>query len=81
MPLVTKSSISTPIYASDLSNIKGSLLSTFLAAFIPAIIPCAAASSYPEDPFTCPAKKSPSIPLYSRLKFKFVESIQSYSIA
>ena len=34
-----------------------SLLDVVLSdAFIPAIIPCAAASSYPVVPFICPAK-------------------------
>src|SRR5438105_10019224 len=31
------------------------------AAFAPAIRPCAAASSYPEGPCTCPAKYSPGM--------------------
>lgn len=41
-----------PIYASDLSRIKFLLfLWAVKAALIPAIIPCAAASSYPVVPF------------------------------
>ena len=43
-------------YAIDLSNIRGSLFNVFKAAFAPAIRPCAAASSYPDVPFICPAK-------------------------
>ena len=57
VPFVTKSSIKTPIYPRDLGIIN-SLLDVVLSdAFIPAIIPCAAASSYPVVPFICPAKK------------------------
>ena len=45
VPFVTISSIKTPIYACERSKIIGSFPCNFLAAFIPAIIPCAAASS------------------------------------
>jgi len=45
VPLVTKSSIKTPIYASSRLKIKGSFSSIAKQAFIPAIRPCAAASS------------------------------------
>ena len=44
------------MYASDLSSINGSLPLIERAAFIPAINPCAAASSYPVVPFICPAR-------------------------
>ena len=44
-PFVTKSSIITPMYASDLSRMKGSSFFNDKAALIPAIKPCAAASS------------------------------------
>ena len=49
-PLLTKSSIKTPIYASDRDKMNSSFFNTFSAAFTPAIIPCAAASSYPVVP-------------------------------
>ena len=81
VPLVTISSIKTPIYACDLSKIIGSFFFNFKAAFIPAIIPCDAASSYPEVPFICPAKNIPSIFLCSNDNFSSDGSIQSYSIA
>ena len=81
VPFVTMSSIKTPIYACDLSRINGSFFCNFLAAFIPAIIPCAAASSYPDVPFICPAKNIPSISLYSSDSLSIDGSIQSYSIA
>ena len=42
---VIKSSINTPMYASFLLRINGGLLDCFNAALIPAIKPCAAASS------------------------------------
>ena len=44
-PRVIKSSIITPIYASLRFSIKGCFFRTFKTAFIPAINPCAAASS------------------------------------
>ena len=49
-PFVTRSSIITPIYASDLSKINGSNFLIDRAAFTPAIRPWAAASSYPVVP-------------------------------
>ena len=55
IPLFIKSSINTPMYASFLFRISGSLFSRESDAFIPAIKPCAAASSYPLVPFICPA--------------------------
>ena len=81
VPFVTISSINTPIYASVLSKINGSLPLIFCEAFIPAINPWQAASSYPEVPLVCPAKNKPSIVLYSNDNFKSAGSIQSYSIA
>ena len=81
VPLVTISSIKTPIYPWVLSKITGSFPFIFCAAFIPAINPWHAASSYPEVPFVWPAINRPSIPLYSSDSFKFDGSIQSYSIA
>ena len=78
---VTRSSIRTPIYACDLSRTTASLPCTFLAALIPAIIPWAAASSYPELPFIWPAPKSPDTLLNSREGFKLMAFIQSYSMA
>ena len=81
VPFVAISSIKTPIYACDLSNINGSFPFIFCTALIPAINPCAAASSYPEVPLICPAINNPSIPLYSKDNFKFDGSIQSYSMA
>ena len=56
VPRLTRSSIKTPIYASSLFNSKTPLFLVFRAAFIPATMPCAAASSYPVVPFICPAK-------------------------
>jgi len=53
----------------------------FLAALIPATIPCAAASSYPELPLNCPPLNNPSIFLNSNVLFNCLASIQSYSIA
>ena len=61
IPLVIKSSINTPIYAWFLFNTIGSLLSIFLAAFIPAISPWHAASSYPLVPLIWPAVNNPLI--------------------
>ena len=45
VPLVIKSSIRTPMYASDLPSVNSDSLLTNLCALIPAINPCAAASS------------------------------------
>ena len=56
---VTKSSISTPIYACERSSMICSFPWIKSPAFIPAISPCAAASSYPLLPLNCPALKSP----------------------
>ena len=81
VPFVTISSIKTPIYACERSRITGFLPLTFCATFIPAIIPCDAASSYPEVPFIWPAKNIPSIFLCSNDNFNSDGSIQSYSIA
>lgn len=50
-PSVVKSSINTPIYAFDLSSVYYALPIAFRPAFNPAIIPCAAAYSYPVVPF------------------------------
>ena len=80
-PLVTKSSIKTPIYASFLFKINGSFPSNFNEAFIPAINPCPAASSYPDVPFICPAVNKFFIIFVSNDCFNWVGSIASYSIA
>ena len=50
-------------------------------ALIPAINPCAAASSYPDVPLNCPAPYKPSTFKNSKEAFKSSGSIQSYSIA
>ena len=78
---VTRSSINTPIYPSERSKTTGSFPCNFLAALIPAINPCAAASSYPELPFICPALNNPSTSLNSKDGFNSRALIQSYSIA
>ena len=44
------------MYASDRFSINGSDPLTDKPALIPAISPCAAASSYPVVPLICPAK-------------------------
>ena len=54
---------------------------TYAEAFMPASMPCAAASSYPLVPFICPAKNSPSTRLDMRLGNSSRASIHSYSIA
>ena len=69
------------MYASDLCNIRGSFPSISRLALIPAISPCAAASSYPEVPFVCPAKNIPFIFFNSNDNFNCEGSMQSYSIA
>ena len=81
VPFVTKSSIKTPMYASDLVSIIGAFPLIFKAAFIPATNPCAAASSYPELPFNWPAPYKPSIVLNSNVGFNCIGLIESYSIA
>ena len=63
--LVIRSSIKTPIQLLLLLRIRGSLPDNFKAVFTPAIKPCAAASSYPEVPLICPAKKRFSTDLHS----------------
>ena len=60
---------------------RGSFPLTYCAALIPAIIPCAAASSYPELPLNCPPAKSPFIFLNSSDNLSCIALIQSYSIA
>ena len=69
IPLVTKSSINTPMYASFLFNINGSFPSNFKHALIPAINPWQAASSYPLVPLICPAVNKFSIFFVSKLLF------------
>ena len=64
-----------------LSSTNGFLPFISSAALIPAMSPCAAASSYPELPLNCPAQKNPFIFLYSRFSSRFIGSMQSYSIA
>ena len=78
---VVKSSIKTPMYAWSLPSTIGLKLSIYLSAFIPAIIPCAAASSYPLVPFIWPAKKSPDTIFDSKLFLRSSALMQSYSIA
>ena len=80
-PLVTKSSIKTPMYDSFLFNINGSFPDNFKEALIPAIKPCPAASSYPDVPLICPAVYNPSISFVSKDLFDCLESMASYSIA
>ena len=79
--LVTRSSISTPIYAWDRSRTTCSLPMIFIAAFTPAINPWTAASSYPELPLNCPPANRPDIFLNSKVGFNCRELMQSYSIA
>ena len=81
VPLVTKSSIKTPVYPSERVKIIGSFPWTLSAAFTPATKPCAAASSYPELPFNCPAPYNPLIVLNSNVDLSCVGSIESYSMA
>ena len=50
-------------------------------AFIPAIIPCAAASSYPVVPLICPAKNKFFIFFVSSVCVNSSGSIKSYSMA
>ena len=80
-PLVTRSSISTPMYASDLPRMTGSAPTTLRAALIPATIPWAAASSYPLVPLICPAWKRFSTILVSRDGWSWTGSTKSYSMA
>ena len=77
----TISSINTPMYASFLESTTGSSFFTYLAAFIPAIIPCDAASSYPDVPLICPALNNPFTFFNSNVFFNSYGSKQSYSIA
>lgn len=56
MPIVIKSSIRTPIYALLLFIRYSFLSSDDSPALNPAIIPWAAASSYPVVPLICPAR-------------------------
>jgi len=78
---VTRSSINTPIYASFLCKMKDSLLDILRWAFIPAIKPWPAASSYPVVPFIWPAKNRFFINFVSSVWFNWVGSKKSYSIA
>ena len=80
-PFVTKSSIKTPRYASSLFNTICSFPLTKQLAFIPAISPWAAASSYPLVPLTCPPKNNPFTFLDSKVGFNSNGSMASYSIA
>ena len=73
-PLVTRSSISTPMYDSSLFIVNTLSPVHLRAALMPATIPCPPASSYPVVPFTCPAKNNPLIILDSRLCFNCVGS-------
>ena len=81
VPLFIKSSMRTPIYASDLFKINSSLLLSFKCAFMPAIKPWQAASSYPVVPFIWPAKYRLSISFVSKDAFSCVGWKKSYSIA
>ncbi len=72
VPLVTKSSINTPIYDSDRFMISSCLSFNFWCAFIPAIKPCEAASSYPVVPLIWPAKYKLLINLVSNVRPNWV---------
>ena len=72
VPFVIRSSINTPIYASLLVRISGSVENTLDTALIPAINPCAAASSYPVVPFICPAKNRFSTSFVSNVRVSCV---------
>ena len=69
------------MYPSSLPIINGFFSSLWFAAFIPAINPCALASSYPEVPFICPAKNKPETSLVSRLDLSCDGGKKSYSMA
>ena len=69
-PVVVKSSARIPMYASSRISTSGSRRRARSAALIPASSPCAAASSYPDVPLTCPARKSPSTRLASNERGK-----------
>ncbi len=79
--LVTRSSISTPMYASSRRRIKASSARTCRAALMPAISPCAAASSYPVVPLICPARNRPGTRLVSSVALISPVATASYSIA
>ena len=69
MSFVIKSSTITPVYEEDLDKTRGSMFCIADTAFIPQRSPWAAASSYPDVPFICPAKKRPEMFFDSREAF------------
>ena len=69
------------MYASLLLSVSPNSLLIKDLAFIPAISPCAAASSYPDVPFICPAKNNPLTFFDSSVDFSCDGRIKSYSTA
>ncbi|MPN59277.1 hypothetical protein SDC9_206998 [bioreactor metagenome] len=66
VPMVTRSSMRTPVYASLRLSTKGFSPLSFWDALMPAIKPWHAASSYPLVPLVCPAMKRFSTNLLSK---------------
>ena len=71
----------TPIYEEDLDKTRGTMFCIDAVAFIPQRSPWAAASSYPDVPFICPAKNRPETFLDSSEAFSCDGGKKSYSIA
>ena len=78
---MTRSSIITPMYDELRSRTNGLLPFIKEAALIPAISPCAAASSYPDVPFIWPERNKPETSFVSRVAFSCAGGKKSYSIA
>jgi hypothetical protein len=78
---VMRSSTRTPMYASCRLSTTGGRPSIQALAFSPAINPCAAASSYPDVPLTCPAVYKPPMARTRRVTSICDVSSDEYSTA